>query len=160
MVWWTSWTTPLTTGQTLEPKHLDFSGPHGVRPFRRRWPGIGRRNADEVDSPEMLLPAATTGHRPRKHDGRNNHDVDLRFLTSVVVKTSWPVRQPLPRVPTGQFAAGCTPPRMGSPHRPRRCPTPTSPSRPSCATGARILRPVMRNSGRAEHATARGGGTC
>ena len=34
----------------------------------------------------MLLPAAATGHRPRKHDGRNNHDVDLRFLTSVVLK--------------------------------------------------------------------------
>ena len=38
----------------------------GVDLFRHRWPGIGRRNADESDSRGLFLLAATTGHRPRR----------------------------------------------------------------------------------------------
>ena len=48
--------------------------------FRRRWPGIGRRNVDESGLRGLFLPAATAGHRPREHGGRDNHDVDLQFL--------------------------------------------------------------------------------
>jgi hypothetical protein len=60
---------------------LDFNvHTTGRCPFRRRWPGIGRRNADESGLWGLFLPAATAGHRPREHGGRDNHDVDFQFL--------------------------------------------------------------------------------
>ena len=62
-------------------RRLDFNvHTMGRCPFRRRWPGIGRRNADESGLRGLFLPAATAGHRPREHGGRDNHDVDFQFL--------------------------------------------------------------------------------
>ena len=53
------------------------------RPFRHRWPGIGRRKVDK--SGYATVPGRRYGRASAAQEmaGRNNHDVHLQFLTCV-----------------------------------------------------------------------------